>query len=92
MNDPTPEEPVAPTDALTFVPVRMIPQTEEGLASLFPCECSDPGCPVHKGSECCSNNATSEAFRIDMDDYSGTLMCDKCAEDALLSGVFRIET
>lgn len=52
------------------------------------CECGDPGCPVHEGVAHCRNSATYTVYRVDMQDETGTSMCDKCAEDALDSGVF----
>jgi hypothetical protein len=53
-----------------------------------PCECSDPGCPVHAGKSDCENAARTLLIRVDMDDSTGTAMCQKCAEDALESGLF----
>ncbi len=53
------------------------------------CECSDPGCPVCKGK--CQDKAVTTVYRIDMEDYTGTDMCDGCAGDCLESGVFRDE-
>lgn len=55
------------------------------------CECSDPGCPVHKGESNCSKKAKYCLIRIDMDDQTGTLMCGDCADDALESGLFRTD-
>jgi hypothetical protein len=54
------------------------------------CECSDPLCPIHFGQKC-TENATSTLFRIDMEDLTGTYMCDGCTEDAMDSGLFRSE-
>ena len=51
------------------------------------CECADPGCPIHPGCPC-DCGATTIVYRIDMDDTAGTAMCERCAEDALDSGVF----
>lgn len=53
-----------------------------------PCECTDPGCPKHKGKSECPSAGRRLVFRSDMEDVSGTLMCPKCAEDAMSSGVF----
>jgi hypothetical protein len=53
-----------------------------------PCECADPGCPAHKNSSKCNGLATIILYRIDMNDATGTAMCDACADDALESGVF----
>lgn len=53
------------------------------------CECADKGCPVHKGTSKCTNKATTNLRRVDMDDVSGTMFCEACAEDALESGLFR---
>ncbi len=52
------------------------------------CECSDPGCPEHKGESECPNNARTTVFRSDMEDRTGTPVCHACAEDCLDSGVF----
>jgi len=52
------------------------------------CECADPGCPVCAGK--CKHHAKSVAFRIDMEDRTGTPMCERCANDAMDSGVFDI--
>jgi hypothetical protein len=58
------------------------------LAARGMCECSDPGCPGHKGSRHCGKAALTTVYRSDMDDETGTDMCHVCAEDALDSGVF----
>lgn len=54
------------------------------------CECSDPGCPVHKGASSCKlwHRFGMTVYRSDMDDRTGTKMCSECASDALDSGVF----
>jgi hypothetical protein len=54
------------------------------------CECSDKGCPVDHAYECI-RRATTTLYRIDQTDYSGTLMCEPCAADALSSGLFTDE-
>lgn len=54
------------------------------------CECSDPGCPVCHGS--CMNKGTDQLHRVDMEDKTGTLMCEGCAADAHEAGVFRDAT
>lgn len=60
--------------------------------NLWPCECSDPGCPVHPGKDSCPVLHTLTTFtvlhRSDMEDETGTLFCDACAEDAYDSGLF----
>jgi hypothetical protein len=53
------------------------------------CQCSDPGCPVCHGH--CNTKATDCLMRCDMDDRTGTPMCEQCASDALDSGLFRSE-
>jgi hypothetical protein len=59
------------------------------LQSRFRCECSDPGCPVHKGAEVCLNRAAFSLRRIDMEDGQTKIrFCRACANDALDSGVF----
>jgi len=54
------------------------------------CECSDPGCPMHKGQSACTAPAKAILHRVDMDDETGTAMCEECAVDAMDSGVFRL--
>jgi hypothetical protein len=59
------------------------------MATNWKCECVDPGCPEHRGISECFNSALRKALRrIDMDDHTGTLMCEACAEDAMSSGLF----
>lgn len=57
------------------------------------CECSDPGCPcpAHRqpGGNCMEDYAFT-VYRVDMEDHTGTPMCQICGEDALGSGVFDI--
>lgn len=55
------------------------------------CQCTDPGCPVHKGKSECSHKAVSVLRRVDMEDKTGTPMCRACADDALESGLFSDE-
>jgi hypothetical protein len=52
------------------------------------CECADSGCPMHENSQYCDCLASVILYRIDMDDYTGTAMCDDCANDAIMSGMF----
>jgi hypothetical protein len=52
------------------------------------CECSDPGCSVNHGSKECGQNAEDILYRVDMEDRSGTAMCEDCASDAFEAGVF----
>lgn len=54
-----------------------------------PCECSDGACPVHPG-ESCHHHASTNVKRIDMDDRTGTNMCEGCANDCLESGMFTL--
>lgn len=54
------------------------------------CECVDKGCPVHQGVPECSEKARACLVRVDMEDETGTLMCQGCAEDAMDSGVFAV--
>lgn len=56
------------------------------------CECSDPGCPAHRGIDWCSQPMTQILFRIDMEDETGTAFCDACASDAYDSGCFTSES
>jgi hypothetical protein len=50
------------------------------------CQCSDPGCPVCKGS--CGHRAITSVLRVDIEDKTGTPMCRACAGDAMESGLF----
>jgi len=52
------------------------------------CECSDKGCKAHEGIPSCESVYTVALYRIDMQDETGTLFCDSCAEDAMDSGLF----
>lgn len=53
------------------------------------CECSDPGCPAGHPGESCGRLATTRLWRVDMEDRTGTFMCNQCADDAYGSGLFR---
>ena len=53
------------------------------------CECSDKGCSVHEGKAKCYEYARELLMRIDMEDTTGTWMCENCADDAMSAGVFR---
>lgn len=55
------------------------------------CECTDPGCRVHKGSSGCGRQVFILLFRVDMKDETGTAMCEPCSEDATESGLFTEE-
>lgn len=52
------------------------------------CECSDFMCPACAGT--CHTLATATLYRVDMDmqDETGTRMCENCADDAMASGLF----
>ena len=50
------------------------------------CECSDPGCKCCHGH--CRKPAEQTLCRVDMEDETGTLMCEGCADDAFDSGLF----
>lgn len=59
------------------------------------CKCSDPACPVSHGdfevTHQCGRQASILLYRVDMEDETGTLMCDGCSEDAMASGLFTME-
>lgn len=56
------------------------------------CECSDSGCPNHRGfSSCRRLKELVLYYRADMEDLTGTYFCEECAEDAMNSGVFSTE-
>jgi hypothetical protein len=52
------------------------------------CECADAGCPGHKGKNRCHYPVAHVMFRVDMEDKTGTAMCEGCATDAFESGLF----
>lgn len=54
------------------------------------CECRDLECqsPAHGDCSPCGVDAYTVLFRIDMEDESGTPMCEGCADDAFESGLF----
>ena len=53
-----------------------------------PCECADKGCPAHRGKSSCDRAARFRMRRVDMEDRTGVLFCEPCADDAADSGVF----
>lgn len=55
-----------------------------------PCECEDPGCPVHNDASC-DGAARTTLYRSDMEDRTGVRFCAACAEDAMSAGVFSSE-
>jgi len=52
------------------------------------CECTDPGCPVHKGADLCLNHVAFSLRRIDITGKAQVRFCQACALDAFASGVF----
>ncbi len=52
------------------------------------CECYDPGCNAHRGSDTCKTQGVTILYRIDMEDETGSLMCEACCEDAMECGLF----
>lgn len=56
--------------------------------AMYDCDCSDPGCPVHRGKSTCVISATQRLYRVDMDDPCGSRFCGACASDAFASGLF----
>jgi len=50
------------------------------------CECGDPGCPICHGK--CRKPARTTVYRSDMEDETGTPMCEGCATDCMDSGLF----
>lgn len=58
------------------------------------CECADAMCPVHRGESCQWSGgkpSTTILYRVDMEDRTGTLFCEGCADDAMESGLFSTE-
>jgi hypothetical protein len=55
------------------------------------CKCSDRGCAAHIGIAQCDGPHEYTVYRVDMDDRTGTPMCEWCMEDAHASGVFKAE-
>lgn len=58
----------------------------ETFSKNMPCECADTRCPECHGT--CFEEGTILLYRIDMEDASGTLMCEGCSQDALESGLY----
>src|ERR1700728_2836358 len=56
------------------------------------CECADSLCAHHIGKSDCRDVASQYLYRVDMQDVTGTAMCDACAEDAMESGLFTDST
>lgn len=52
------------------------------------CECADRGCSAHEGTSHCEGQAILLAYRSDMNDITGTLFCEACADDAEGSGLY----
>ena len=50
------------------------------------CEDGDPGCHCEGN---CPRYADSIAYRIDMEDRTGTLVCSECSNDMIDAGIFR---
>lgn len=61
------------------------------IAKQSPCECTDCGCSHHSGHAMCNDRATDILYRVDMQDETGTAMCDACSDDAFSSGLFTTE-
>lgn len=67
-------------------------RTFSGVPGDSCCECSDPGCSANHGNKACNGLATSILYRVDMEDVTGTAMCESCASDAFESGLFTDST
>jgi len=67
-------------------------KTFSGVPGDSRCECSDPACPVQHPDSNCRQVATTILYRVDMEDVTGTAMCDACASDAMESGLFTDKT
>lgn len=61
------------------------------IAKQVRCECCDDRCLEHKGRDRCHHQATDILYRVDMNDETGTAMCDACADDAFSSDVFTVK-
>jgi hypothetical protein len=57
-------------------------------SDLASCEDSDTGC--HHCAGRCTRSASVILYRRDMEDATGSLFCDPCAEDAMESGCFMV--
>lgn len=53
------------------------------------CQCFDTACNVNHGAVGCEIAPAFALYRVDMEDRTGTAMCEHCAEDAVESGLFR---
>jgi hypothetical protein len=58
---------------------------------LCACECKDSDCPVHAPYPICLLGSRYRVYHTDMEDETGTAMCELCAADACDSGFFQIE-
>ncbi len=67
---------------------EMANKTYSGVPGDSRCECADSGCAAHKDHTRCNELATTILYRVDMEDNTGTAMCDACTEDAFDSGLF----
>ena len=58
------------------------------------CQCVDAGCVVTHGPWSrdrqfpCLGPVTCTLYRVDIDDAEGTRFCERCADDAMDSGLF----
>lgn len=52
------------------------------------CQCANPTCRVHWGLSECRRYARRLLYRADVEDQTGTLMCNFCAGVAFASGSF----
>lgn len=68
-------------DTVEFSDMRL-----DNVETLGDCECNDPQCPACFGD--CNRQGSQTLYRIDMEDRTGTVFCDDCAEDAWESGLF----
>lgn len=62
--------------------------TDQEVAARQTCECADSGCKAHKGQSDCLVKGYTILYRIDMEDETGTVMCEACTDDAFSSGLF----
>lgn len=61
------------------------------MKKLTVCECADSMCPEHNGEIKCRHQGVQVLYRIDMQDYYGTVFCLACANDAMKCGLFSDE-
>lgn len=67
--------------------IRKINRQSHSTSEQFPCMCTEPGCPNHLYTPTCASAGTIQVF---IEDDETVIMCDRCANHALHSGIARV--